>query len=112
MSTYVIGDVQGCFEPFMRLMDHVAFDSGRDSVWFAGDLVNRGPASLEVLRWARKNGARAVLGNHEIYLLARAAGLGGDTSGSSGRVDTEASERPPLSDAAVNSEALNAAAIR
>ncbi len=76
MSTYVIGDVQGCFEPLLRLMDHVAFDSSRDSVWLAGDLVNRGPASLEVLRWARANGARAVLGNHEIYLLARAAGLG------------------------------------
>lgn len=75
MATYVIGDIQGCFEPLGRLLDRFAFDSARDRVWLVGDLVNRGPASLEVLRWARQVKATVVLGNHEIYLLARAAGL-------------------------------------
>ncbi len=85
MATYVIGDVQGCFEPLMRLMDRIAFDPQRDRLWFVGDLVNRGTGSLAVLRWARENAASTVLGNHELYLLARAAGLKskkGDTLGS------------------------------
>ena len=77
MATYVIGDVQGCFVTLQRLLDRVRFDAGDDRLWFAGDLVNRGPGSLEVLRWARDHDrcVTAVLGNHDIYLLARAADL-------------------------------------
>lgn len=76
MATYVIGDIQGCFESFMALLEAIDFRPTRDRLWLAGDLVNRGPASLEVLRWchAHQNHVTAVLGNHDMYLLARAAG--------------------------------------
>lgn len=79
MSTYVVGDVQGCFDSLMALLDRVDFDPARDRVWIAGDLVNRGPKNLEVLRWARDHDPclTAVLGNHDLHLLARAAGVRG-----------------------------------
>lgn len=77
MATYAIGDIQGCFDSLMRLLDRIGFDASRDRVWLVGDLVNRGPRSLDVLRWARHLGNRvvAVLGNHDMHLLARAAGV-------------------------------------
>jgi len=77
VATYAIGDIQGCFEPLQRLLSRIGF-SRRDRVWLVGDLVNRGPQSLEVLRWARGLGTRAVtvLGNHELHLWARALGVG------------------------------------
>lgn len=70
----MIGDLQGCFEPLTRLLDRVRFDRERDRLWLVGDLVNRGPSSLEVLRflYERRESVRAVLGNHDIYALARA----------------------------------------
>lgn len=84
MATWAIGDVQGMAEPLERLLARIPLDLERDRLWFAGDLVNRGPGSLDVLRRVRDLSRRlgdsrfvAVLGNHDIYLLARAlAGLG------------------------------------
>ena len=51
MSTYVVGDIQGCFEPFQHLLAQVRFNPDKDRLWSTGDLVNRGPQNLETLRW-------------------------------------------------------------
>jgi bis(5'-nucleosyl)-tetraphosphatase (symmetrical) len=77
MSTYAIGDVQGCFQTLSRLLDRIGFRRGRDVVWLAGDLVGRGPRSLELLRWANRNrdSVVAVLGNHDLRLLGLAEGV-------------------------------------
>ena len=76
MSTYAIGDIQGCYAEFLELMQLVAFSSHKDRLWLVGDLVNRGPGSLETLRHVKKLGDAAitVLGNHDLHLLTVAAG--------------------------------------
>ncbi|HEX5760793.1 MAG TPA: symmetrical bis(5'-nucleosyl)-tetraphosphatase [Thermoanaerobaculia bacterium] len=77
MATWAIGDVHGCVATLRRLLERVGFDRRRDRLWAVGDLVNRGPRSLEALRWAAAMGDRlvAVLGNHDLHLLARARGI-------------------------------------
>lgn len=77
MATYAIGDLQGCYDPFRRLLDQIAFDPARDTLWLVGDLVNRGPKSLKTLRFVRSMGDSvvAVLGNHDLHLLALANGI-------------------------------------
>ena len=76
MSTYAIGDIQGCYRTLIALLDSIQF-SDDDQLWIAGDLVNRGPDSLEVLRFIKslESRARVVLGNHDLHLLALASGI-------------------------------------
>ncbi len=77
MSLYLIGDVQGCDDALQRLLDEISFSPSRDTLYLLGDLVNRGPQSATVLRrlMGYGNAAQAVLGNHDLHLLALAAGV-------------------------------------
>ena len=80
MTRYAIGDIQGCKASLDRLLAAIDYSASRDMLWLTGDLVNRGPRSLEVLRWAIEQGSavQTVLGNHDLHLLARVAGAAGE----------------------------------
>lgn len=87
MAHYAIGDLQGCFDEFQKLLAHIGFNHGSDTLWLVGDIVNRGPKSLACLRYIKQHESsiRTVLGNHDLHLLAIAYGQGvlkrGDTVG-------------------------------
>jgi bis(5'-nucleosyl)-tetraphosphatase (symmetrical) len=74
MSTYAIGDVQGCFDPLIQLLDKINFDPKNDKLWFTGDLVNRGTQSLKTIRFIKtlieEGSALTILGNHDLGMLA------------------------------------------
>ncbi len=76
MAIYAVGDIQGCYTELVQLLEQISFDPAQDQLWLVGDLVNRGPGSLEVLRLVRSLGDSAitVLGNHDLHLLAVAEG--------------------------------------
>lgn len=76
MATYAIGDLQGCYASFQALLQRVNFEPQRDRLWLVGDLINRGPQSLETLRWchAHRDAVITVLGNHDLHFLAVAFG--------------------------------------
>ena len=77
MATYAVGDVQGCFSELEHLLQVINFDPHADHLWFVGDLVNRGPQSLETIRFVKSLGdnATCVLGNHDVHLIACHAGV-------------------------------------
>ncbi|MDX1353352.1 MAG: symmetrical bis(5'-nucleosyl)-tetraphosphatase [Thiomicrorhabdus sp.] len=79
MTTYVIGDLQGCYDELQSLLNHINYHPDNDHLWFVGDIVNRGPKSLECLRFVKnlqqQGKADMVLGNHDFHLLAAYSGL-------------------------------------
>ncbi len=76
MARFAIGDIQGCMASLDRLLSLISYSPSRDQLWLVGDLVNRGPRSLDVLRWAieHDDSITCVLGNHDLHLLSRVAG--------------------------------------
>lgn len=76
MATIAIGDIQGCFDEFQAIIEQVRFEPSRDELWIVGDIVNRGPRSLDSLRWLYevRESVVAVLGNHDLHMLAIAFG--------------------------------------
>ncbi|VAW76846.1 Bis(5'-nucleosyl)-tetraphosphatase, symmetrical [hydrothermal vent metagenome] len=72
MAVWALGDIQGCYDALRGLLEQINFDPRHDTLWFAGDLVNRGPKSLETLRYLHHLNAITVLGNHDLHLLASA----------------------------------------
>jgi bis(5'-nucleosyl)-tetraphosphatase (symmetrical) len=98
MARYAIGDIQGCFDELQALLERCHYCADRDELWFVGDLVNRGPRSLETLRFVRSLGAGAtvVLGNHDLHLLALAAGSKQPKRGDTLDEVLQAHDRDPL----------------
>ncbi|WP_196140051.1 symmetrical bis(5'-nucleosyl)-tetraphosphatase [Aliikangiella sp. G2MR2-5] len=76
MATYAIGDIQGCYQTLLELLNKIHFDPKEDNLWIAGDLINRGPQSLQTLKflYQHKESVRCVLGNHDLHFLAVESG--------------------------------------
>ena len=100
MALYMIGDVQGCDDALARLLAHIGFSASRDTLYLLGDLVNRGPASLAVLRRvvALDGAARCVLGNHDLHLLAVTQGARKAHKSDTLQAVLAAPDRPQLMD--------------
>jgi bis(5'-nucleosyl)-tetraphosphatase (symmetrical) len=98
MTVYAAGDVQGCYDPLRRVLEQVAFDPAHDRLWLVGDLVNRGPHSLEVLRFVRSlaDAARVVLGNHDLHLIQMADGVRAPGKGDTAQSVLEAADAAEL----------------
>src|SRR5690606_30543055 len=98
MAVYAVGDLQGCLEPLKCLLGRVNFDPAQDRLWLVGDLVNRGPQSLETLRYlyAMRDSVVSVLGNHDLHLLAVAHNVERLRKGDTLREILEAPDREPL----------------
>ena len=75
MATYIVGDIQGCYDELVELLSLANFDQQTDELWVTGDLVARGPKSLETLRFIKNLGAKVILGNHDLHLLATSIGV-------------------------------------
>jgi bis(5'-nucleosyl)-tetraphosphatase (symmetrical) len=77
MATYAVGDIQGCYTSLTHLLQLIGFSPARDRLWLVGDIINRGPDSLAVLRWAmqHQDSLEVVLGNHDLHTLALAEGF-------------------------------------
>ncbi len=76
MAIYAIGDIQGCYRQLQKLLEKIKFSSDKDQLWFAGDIVNRGPESLKTIRFIKslEDNAITILGNHDLHLLAMSHG--------------------------------------
>ncbi|MCK6188848.1 symmetrical bis(5'-nucleosyl)-tetraphosphatase [Pseudomonas sp. EYE_354] len=100
MATYAVGDLQGCLEPLKCLLERVAFDPANDRLWLVGDLVNRGPESLETLRYLYnlRDSLVCVLGNHDLHLLAAGNNIERLKKGDTLREILEAPDRADLLD--------------
>lgn len=98
MAIFAVGDIQGCFDAFRRLLDCCRFDPAHDRLWLVGDLVNRGPRSLETLRYVKSLGEAAltVLGNHDLSLLMASEGFGKRGKGDTFEDVLEAPDRDEL----------------
>jgi bis(5'-nucleosyl)-tetraphosphatase (symmetrical) len=100
MATWAIGDVHGCYRTLRKLLKKIGFAKSEDRLWFTGDLVNRGPRSLEVLEWAADHDWRieSVLGNHDLHLLALAFGVTEERPRDTLRPILKSSRQVPLLD--------------
>lgn len=102
MATWAIGDIHGCFDTLKRLWRRLDFDWDRDHLWLVGDLVNRGPKSLQTLRWAQRRSKRlgdrmvVVLGNHDLHLLALDKGVHSTRNGDTLKPILRAKDRKKL----------------
>jgi len=100
MATYAIGDLQGCYQKFVELTELIGFNASRDKLWLVGDIVNRGPDSLSILRALMKldDAVLMVLGNHDLHLLQVAINSGFARSGDTLQPILEAPDRKVLLD--------------
>uniref|UniRef100_E6QUP5 bis(5'-nucleosyl)-tetraphosphatase (symmetrical) n=1 Tax=mine drainage metagenome TaxID=410659 RepID=E6QUP5_9ZZZZ len=96
MSSYAIGDLQGCFGALILMLERIRFNPQQDKIFLLGDLVNRGLDSLKVLRWARDHHIHGVLGNHDLHLLSLAEGYTNNHSGDTLQAILDAPDRHEL----------------